>query len=167
MNPIIGIDFGGTILTRKGKGRGSSLVDYPDAFRVIRRLTSEIAQPEKVYIVSRVNEVQEARARQWVLDSEFCSHTGIPDSNIHYCAERSEKAGICAKLGIDHFIDDQPEVLYHMHSIVPNRLLIKYSKDEVPCEFNLEERAPEFFDRLRDVVLVRNWKDVERFFFQK
>lgn len=41
----------------------------------------------------------------------------IPSDHLYFCILRSEKAPICEKLGVTHFVDDRTEVLSHMKSV--------------------------------------------------
>ncbi|MDD5318824.1 MAG: hypothetical protein PHF79_03360 [Candidatus Pacebacteria bacterium] len=120
----VGIDIGDTIVERSGDTRQA----FPDALRVIKRLVAE-RFGNNSHIVSKVNAEQMIRVRKWLDENRFHELTGLPASNVEFCAERHEKAPICEKLGITHFIDDRPEVISHMTS-VPHRFLFRPNMDD-------------------------------------
>jgi hypothetical protein len=144
---ILGIDIGNTIVD----SNLSPHQPFPDALRVIKRLVAERFRPERTFIVSKVNEEQKLRAMDWLAKTGFHEITGIPENHVEFCAERSDKAPICQRLSITHFIDDRPEVLSHMGT-VQNRILFRA----------IEEDFEFFKARLEGVVRVSSWAEVER-----
>lgn len=148
---IIGIDLGSTIVDRNTNPR----YPFPDAIRVIKRVVDELCGPKQTFIVSKVNAEQKIWAKQWLFRNRFYNHTGIPMKNIRFCAERSDKAPICKELGITHFIDDRPEVLFYMKDIVQNRILFQGVKCEVE----------KYSSTIGSIVRVANWQQVEKILF--
>jgi hypothetical protein len=144
----IGFDLGGTIFQRID---GRLFLDH-GALRVIRRLVTERFD-ERSYIVSKVDEEQKKRAMAALKMEGLLEITGIPKDHVEFCAERCDKAPICEKLCITHFVDDRPEVLAHMEGIVQHRFLIR----GIQSDYN------RFRDRLEGVVSVDSWSEIEKY----
>lgn len=142
----LGIDLGSTIICTAVAPR----VAFEDSFRVIKRLVDE-RFGENVFIVSKVNEEQQKRVEEFIKNERLCEQTGISRDKVFFCRERHEKAPICEKLGVTHFIDDRPEVLSHMDS-VQNRILFQ----GIEVDFEI------FKPKLSGVIRVENWKEIER-----
>jgi hypothetical protein len=127
----LGIDIGRVII--HGDGPDTSFVGAASledalrapamegAFESIARLVSRLDR--RVWLVSKCGKRVEERTRAWLDHHRFFEATGIPAANIRFCRERKEKAGICVGLGITMFVDDRIDVLRHMASLVPHRLL--------------------------------------------
>lgn len=144
---VLGIDIGHTIYDNPRKQ------PFLDAFRVIRRLTRERFGSQNVHVVSRVTPEQEIRARAFIEGREFQMEAGIPIQQAHFCAERHEKAPICVRLGITHFIDDRPGVLIHMPSTITKILFNPTERDVI-----------EFAVHLPDMIQIQDWKEIENIF---
>ena len=125
----LGIDIGGVIVAR-GEGLedtnffGSRPMDTPplpgaiDAIRVLAgaRFTG------RVHLVSKAGPRIAEISLQWLHQSDFLTRTGLTEREVHFVRERSEKAEVCVKLGITHFVDDRLSVLNVMPE-VPFRYL--------------------------------------------
>jgi len=148
---VLGLDLGNTIVSTTPHGK----IAFDDAIRVINRIIREVLSPQQVFIVSRVNQEQYIRAKAWIEEERLLEQTGILPENIHWCAERSDKANICKTLGITYFIDDRPEVVSHMLGIVPKRILFQANEEDIL----------KFKDSLDGVIYTRTWKEIERIFF--
>jgi hypothetical protein len=131
----LGVDIGGVVLrhdnyqedaSRAGPllGPGSEL---PGAREGIAALTSVFGG--RVYLVSKCGPLTQARTREWLAEG-FYDSTGLDPAAVRFCRRRSDKAGICADLGITHFVDDRLEVLSYLEA-VPNRYLFRPRADEV------------------------------------
>ena len=149
MRHVIGIDFGNTITYKPADG---PRVCYPDALRVIRRMVD--APDTSVYIISKVDEEQEKRAKAWIDLSNFYLHTGLTPANVHFCRERAEKGAIARDLGLTHHIDDRPEVMAFMPPSV-----FKYLYEPIP------EDVVVWFNKLLNTQVVNNWLEVEEKIF--
>lgn len=145
----LGIDLGKTIVHRVN----GIQVLLPDADRVIRRLVSE-KFGERVHIISRVTPEQQVRAEAWLRSTRFLQSVGIATDHLHFCAERRDKAPICHRLGITHFIDDRPEVMSHM-PFIPHRFLFQANQEDVE----------KWQTNLSNTVRVESWIDIERHLF--
>ena len=139
---ILGIDLGNTLIQRREP--------LPHAFRVVKHLIDE-RFGDRVHIVSRVSPEQEIRARIFVTGAEFQTHLGIPTERVHFCRERHEKGPICHKIGITHFIDDRPEVMVHMPTIVTHRILFNPNQDDLA----------KVKKQLGAILQAKDWLEVE------
>ena len=146
--PALGIDLGGTIVDRLEDG---SRPQIPKAFENIRLLREKIFG-DNVYIVSRIMKWEDKeRLMGWLNNNNFFELTGVLTQNLNFCLLREEKAPICERLGITHFVDDRPEVLSYMTS-VPHRFLIR----------GIEEDYQRFKDQLKGVIRVNSWDEISR-----
>ncbi len=165
MKKILGTDFGRVLSNfdcRIPSRRGSSqnLAKYAKNGRRARpfrgaldtlRVLKESRFP-KIYIVSKINMdgVIEPKARQWLKRYGF--DEVVPPKHVYFCAERHEKAPICKKLGITHFIDDRLEVLSYMVGIVPHLFLFRpWAEEDKPFQYLVTEGK---------VTVVRSWREV-------
>lgn len=157
-NDCLGIDIGGVIIDRINDGTDTSFFGQsflrttavPEAFETIQKLVDR-RFGERVHLISKCGPAIQDKTQLWLAHSDFFGRTGIPSEHLHFCLKRSEKAGICERLGITHFIDDKLEVLSYLRT-VPNRYLFH----PVPSEV----------DRYRAhfplVTQVETWAEVER-----
>jgi hypothetical protein len=146
---VLGIDLGGTI---HHKNEQKETVPMPRAFEVINALRQTV---KAVYIVSRVSDLQSYQAYSWFNRFSFFEKTGLTPNKVHFCYERSDKAPICQRLCVSHFIDDRPEVMFHMDSGVTKLLMNPIEKDLIYYK-----------DSLGIHEVVHNWNDVENHFKQ-
>jgi len=142
----LGIDLGDTIFTTQNG------IKFPfrGAYGIIKKLVEQRFK-ERSYIVSRVNPEQKVRALTILKEESFHELTGLPAKNVEFCELRHEKAPICERLGITHFIDDRPEVMSHMQT-VPHRFLFRPIAEDVEL----------FKDKLEGVIIVQSWAEIER-----
>ncbi len=146
ITPVLGIDLGDTVVYRTEDGGRPQM---PKAFETIRHLREKIFG-NNIYIVSRVTKIEDSlRLMKWLNDNNFFELTGVLPANVNFCLLREEKAPICKKLGVTHFVDDRPEVLSYMTS-VPHRFLFK----------GIEEDYQKFKDELINVVRVQGWEEI-------
>lgn len=107
-----------------------------------------------IHIVSKISmdDVIEAKVRRWLQHYGF--ESVISQKRAYFCAERHEKAPICKKLGITHFIDDRLEVLSYMVGIVPHLFLFRpWAPEDKPYQHLVEEGK---------VIVVRSWREVRK-----
>ena len=109
MKHVLGLDFGNVI---KPIGQLGMMCGFELALPRLKRLFGT-----NIYIVSRVDDLTrgEKHVRNFMVEHNLYEY--IPDGNLNFCILRSEKAGICDKLGITHFVDDRTEVLSHMKNV--------------------------------------------------
>jgi hypothetical protein len=67
----------------------------------------------------------------WLEEHGLLASTGLPAANVRFCRSRSEKAPICADLGLTHIVDDRVEVLNSMATVVQQRFLFRPDQVEV------------------------------------
>jgi hypothetical protein len=158
LKPTLGVDFGGVIMDHakqspKNLFSGSNYlkaVPVEGVFGALARLnTGPFAA--NVHMVSRCGELMERKILHWLDYQGFTRLTGIPMRNLHFCRERYEKAPICGKLGVTHFIDDRLEVLGYLADVVPNRYLFDPDTAE----------AVEFQRNMHGVKIIYTWRDLE------
>ena len=146
IRPVLGLDFGNTI--------AKHYEPMPDSLRVIRRLADQVFHG-RVFIVSKVNPEQERKVRKALDDHNILEAIGISLERVIFCANRSNKAPICREKGITHMIDDRPEVIVGMPEVVTTKILMDPDFDDLLLHFY----------RICPVTLVRNWLDIEEYFF--
>jgi hypothetical protein len=120
----LGVDIGGVIIDRVNDGTRALFFsdDYlrtvavPGAFDALRQLV-EKRFGDKVFLVSKCGQGVQDKTLHWLDHHGFYDLTGIGSKRVHFCRERHEKAGICEKLGVTHFIDDRLEVLSHLTTV--------------------------------------------------
>ncbi len=94
--------------------------------------------------------VIEPKARQWLKRYGF--DAVVPPKRVHFCGERNEKARICKKLGITHFIDDRLEVLSYLVGIVPHLFLF--------CPWAPEDKPFQHLVTEGKVTVVKSWRQL-------
>ncbi|MEV6305346.1 hypothetical protein AB0M02_38450 [Actinoplanes sp. NPDC051861] len=122
--PTLGVDVGGVIVTLAGRDADTSFfgtrpLATPAVDGVFEALALLTADPfaGRVHIVSKAGPKVAANTRAWLAHHDFHTRTGIPAANVHFVRERRDKAPVCARLGITHFIDDHLDVLAHLDSV--------------------------------------------------
>jgi len=156
---VLGVDIGGVVIQRTGDAGeddtsfwGPNYLDTPevdDAMATIGALTRG-RFGDAVHLVSKCGESTEARTREWLSHNHFFERTGLPPTNVHFCRKREEKAPICTRLGVTHFVDDRLEVLSYLDG-VPHRYLFSPRNEEVA----------EFRTFLSAVTRVDSWKALD------
>ncbi len=137
---IIGVDVGGVITDiLKNDGTDTSFLSdnylqttaVPDSFESLKKLNSDLSYfPRLVRIVSKAEPKTEQKTRDWFNHHGFYDITGISPENVYFCRERKDKAPICERLKITHFVDDNVEVMSHLRNIVPNKYLFNFQGSE-------------------------------------
>jgi len=134
----LGIDVGGVIIDRKRNDKGDTSLmgpKYKEAYAVegaldaIRDLNAGRFK-DLVYIVSKCGQNVQRKTREWMAYNRFHEITGVPLERVFFCFTRAEKAPICERLGLTHFVDDRLEVLSYLKS-VPNQYLFGGDPKEV------------------------------------
>ncbi len=136
---ILGVDVGGVITDRiKNDGTDTSFMSdnylkttaVLDAFESLKKLNSKDAYFHRlVRIVSKALPKTEQKTRDWFNHHGFYDITGISPEHVYFCRERKDKAIICERLKITHFVDDNIEVMDHLRN-VPNKYLFCFQGDE-------------------------------------
>ncbi len=137
MISVLGIDIGGVIIDKTNDQTDTSFFSdnflkttaSPHVFEVLATLV-ERRFGHNTHIVSKCGRKVQEKSLLWLAHHDFYRRTGIPEGNVHFCRERSEKAPICEKLGVTHFIDDKLEVLSYL-TTVKNKYLFQTHPKEV------------------------------------
>lgn len=127
--PTLGLDVGGVIIDRVGEGTDTSFfgdrpLDTPavaGAVESVALLVSTVFAG-RVHLVSKAGPRTATRTRDWLDHVGFHRRTGLPPDQVHFVRDRADKAPICARLGITHFVDDRLDVLRAL-AFVPWRYL--------------------------------------------
>jgi hypothetical protein len=153
---ILGVDIGGVIIDRVNDGTDTSFFSenylqttaVPEAFSTLKNL-GEKRFGKNVHLVSKCGRKVSEKTLKWLAHHSFYDLTGIRQGRVHFCRERHEKAGICEKLGITHFVDDRLEVLGNL-TTVGSLYLFQPRPDEVR----------KFTRHLNRVKQVNSWKEI-------
>lgn len=122
--PVLGIDVGGVIVDRVAENTDTSFFGgdpmntpaVPDAFRSIAALCADPFE-YRAYIISKAGQQIAATTRRWLGDTHFFAETGMNQHNLHFVRRRPDKAPLCARFGITHFVDDRLDVLQHLTTV--------------------------------------------------
>ena len=154
MEEVLGVDVGGVIIDRVNDGTDTSFFGHnflqttavPDVFDVLKSLSGRFS---KIVVVSKCGQRIQEQTLKWLDHQEFYQRTGILKSDVHFCRERRDKAGICERLGVTHFVDDRLEVLGYL-TTVSNLYLFRPSDNEV-------RKFARFLPRVKR---VETWREV-------
>ena len=130
----LGIDIGGVLIpmaagasdTTFFGGRPMETPAQPNMFDAVRMLTERF--DGRVHLVSKCGPKIERISRDWLNHVDFWHRTGVGPQNLHFVRERPDKAIVCDRLGITHFIDDRIDVLMAMEK-VPHRYVFLAGRD--------------------------------------
>lgn len=153
---VLGVDIGGVIIDRVNDKTDTSFFSHnylrttavPGVFDALRQLV-ERRFGDKVFLVSKCGTHVQEKSLHWLDHHRFYERTGIERERIHFCRERHEKAGICEKLAVTHFVDDRLEVLGNL-TTVSTLYLFQPDPDEVR----------RFAHSLNRVTQVHSWQEI-------
>ena len=156
MNPeIFGVDLGGVILAKDSTGVTAFSSDnylqraaVSGALEAIR-LLSEKRFGDKMFIVSKCSEENAVKNLNWLFHHHFFELTGMRCEHVFFCRERADKAPICERLGVTHFVDDRLDVMRHLIT-VENLYLFQ------PDPAELQQFA-QFLSRVKQ---VNTWQEI-------
>lgn len=157
MKGTLGIDIGGVIIDRINDDTDTSFFGdnylkttaVPGALESIARLANDKFK-DRIFLVSKCDEEIRKKTLKWLAYQKFYEITGVSQENVHFCFRRNEKAEICKKLGITHFVDDRLEVLGYLIDFVKNLYLFNPQDQEV-------EKWKNF---LPYVTCVKSWNEL-------
>jgi hypothetical protein len=135
---------------------GNRPLETPAVAGVFDALATLTVQPfaGRVHLVSKAGPKVAANTRAWLIHHGFSGHTGIPVSNLHFVRERRDKAPVCQRLGITHFVDDRLDVLVHLDT-VEHRYLFLGGTDEPTPDRRLPDWATTVDTWARLTALLR------------
>ncbi len=128
--PGLGIDFGGVIMPLTDRTRGPDTQfsgDFlhtppnPGAVEEIRTLAGTF--DGNVWIVSKAGPRMQSLTLDWLRHQDFFRRTGMDETHIRFCRERTDKEPICRDLGITHFVDDRVHIMQILQGTVANLYL--------------------------------------------
>lgn len=138
-HPVLGVDVGGVIVALAGREEdtsffGSRPLETPATDGVFEALATLTRTPfaGRVHLVSKAGPKVEANTRDWLAHHDFFARTGVDPANVHFVRERRDKAPVCERLGVTHFVDDRLDVLAYLE-MVSHRFLFTGGTGERPA----------------------------------
>lgn len=113
--------------------------------------------PDSVFIVSKAGDRVKRNTLKWISQVQLLQRTGMLACNVHFVTERSHKAPLCAKLGVNVFVDDHLSVLAAFSASSTCRV---YFKDAALVEssnvlfYNPDVRHVAKFEQLKRLLAV-------------
>ncbi|GAB3439525.1 hypothetical protein GCM10027570_03930 [Streptomonospora sediminis] len=165
--PVLGLDIGGVIIHRMAEDQDTSFFGetpmrtpaVAGAFEAIAALASDPFR-DRVHLVSKAKPATAERTFRWLALHGFSRRTGVAEDHVHFVLERADKAPVCERLGITHFVDDRLDVLRHL-AAVPHRYLFTGGGGAAAAPGGLPEWAqqaatwPELAAAIRHSVAAR------------
>jgi len=142
----LGIDIGWTI--KGNRATGNKDEPAPNSFDVIKNLHSRF---DNIYFISKCNSVQKWHVEEWLLKYEVLKNTNVPFENLYFCFERKDKSIFAKALELTHFIDDRPEVMFHLPENIVKILFSPTAED-----------LDTYKGKLSNTIVTDNWIDVPR-----
>jgi hypothetical protein len=139
---VLGVDCGDVIFYTWG-GR------VPDSLDSLRKIV-RAGSFEKIYIVSKANVVTRAMFLFRLGFLDFWNYTGISRANLFFVRHHEDKAGVSARLGITHFVDDRLEVLHYLRTVPHRYALNPRRAKELACYPGTRE----------EVTVVGSWSEL-------
>lgn len=113
MDKVVGVDIGGVIAAHRSMVEaGRDVPRVPNAFEGIAYLAGQ-QTVRHLYVISMCDEPTEQASRAWLLRNKFYEETGVSESDVFYCREHKDKAGLAFELELTNHIDDRLEVFSH------------------------------------------------------
>ena len=155
---ILGVDIGGVLIDRVADGTDTSFfsqryLETPavaESFATLALLRAG-RFGAAIHLVSKCGPTVEAKTRRWLAHHRFAEIAGVPEAHLHFCRERPDKAPICARLGVTHFVDDRLDVLEYLKTVGRRYLFQPRDKDRARA---VREKT--------DVVVVGSWAEIAR-----
>ncbi|MFC6021935.1 hypothetical protein ACFP2T_37960 [Plantactinospora solaniradicis] len=137
-SPTLGVDVGGVIVALSGRDEdtsffGSRPLETPAVAGVFDALATLTVEPfaGRVHLVSKAGPKVAANTRAWLFHHDFFDRTGIPAAHLHFVRERRDKAPVCQRLGITHFVDDRLDVLAYLDTVEHRYLFLGGTDEQV------------------------------------
>jgi len=99
-----------------GRSRFLETPAVAGAFETLARLGRERFD-QRICIISKCGPRTKEKTRLWLAHHKLLVLLGLDSQALHFCRKRPDKAPICKRLGVSHFIDDRMEVLTHLTSV--------------------------------------------------
>jgi hypothetical protein len=122
--PTLGVDVGGVIVTLADRSEDTSFfgtrpLETPAVDGVFEQLAALTAGPfdGRVHLVSKAGPKVAANTRDWLAHHRFFERTGIDQANLHFVRERRDKAPVCERLAVTHFVDDRLDILASLATV--------------------------------------------------
>ena len=151
----LGVDIGGVLKPHRTPETEPQFVaslqttaPVPGSLETLRLLVSGVFGP-RVWVVSKCREKNEEPLRVWLARNGFLDDGLLMLTDVHFCRERADKAGIARHLGLTHFVDDRPEVMSHMDPAI-HRVLFQPDRHD----------AAAYAPLIRGVPIVETWDGV-------
>jgi len=121
--PVLGIDVGGVLVKRASQRDDTSFfgvrpMETPmvaGALEAVRLLAPLFGF--RVHLVSKAGPRIAALTKEWLALHGFFEDTGLDAGSMWFVRKREDKAPICARLGVTHFVDDRVDVLEYLTSV--------------------------------------------------
>jgi hypothetical protein len=137
--PTLGVDVGGVIVTLADRDEdtsffGSRPLETPAVAGVFDALAELAGRPfaGRVHLVSKAGPKVAANTTAWLAHHDFFDRTGIAAANLNFVRERRDKAPVCQRLGITHFVDDRLDVLSYLDTVAHRYLFLGGTDERVP-----------------------------------
>lgn len=136
--PTLGVDVGGVIVTLADREEDTSFFgtrprQTPSVAGVFEALAALAERPfaGRVHLISKAGPKVAANTRDWLAHHDFFARTGIPAAHLHFVRERRDKAAVCQRLDVTHFVDDRLDVLAHLGMVEHRYLFVGGTNEPV------------------------------------
>jgi hypothetical protein len=143
--PVLGVDCGDVIFFAWGGGRVRGSFD---ALRDIVRS----GHFKEIRIISKANLLTRVIFLARLRFMNFWGYTGIPRNNLHFCFHYEDKAAICVKYSVTHFVDDRLRVMQYL-TTAPHRYLLRAGGPRA-------QEAAAYAKTLNEVTPVNSWSEL-------
>jgi len=152
----LGVDIGGVLIDRVADGTDTSFfsqrfLETPAVEHSIDTLALLRARfGGAIHLVSKCEPSVQQKTLLWLAHHGFAERTGIPAERVHFCRTREEKAPICKRLAVTHFVDDRYDVLSYLKTVSRLYLFRPRAKD-----LARSTREP-----LAGLSVVQDWSEI-------
>ncbi|MEH1130471.1 hypothetical protein [Micromonospora sp. CPCC 206061] len=139
--PTLGVDIGGVIVTLADRDEDTSFfgarpLETPAVAGVFEALAA-LAQQRfagRVHLISKAGPKVAANTRDWLAHHDFFDRTGIPAAHLHFVRQRRDKAAVCQRLDVTHFVDDRLDVLAYLDTVEHRYLFLGGTEEPVTAQ---------------------------------
>ena len=122
--PLLGLDIGGVLVDRAFHDKeesffGSAPLEAPPVVGALEEIVRlhETGCPYRIVLISKARPKIAQATRQWLEHLGFHERTGVARQSVHFVENRIDKAPLCERLGVTHFVDDRNVVLESLTSV--------------------------------------------------